>query len=116
MEIIGEKINGTRKAVAAAIAERNAVAITDLAASQAAAGASWLDINAGTRPDQEPADLLWLVETVQAAVDTPLCLDSAILDPTDRELMATLKATELVLGLDRRGLNYTRAFRAGLFA
>ena len=28
-------------------------------------------------PDREPADLVWLVETVQAGVDRPLCLDSA---------------------------------------
>jgi 5-methyltetrahydrofolate--homocysteine methyltransferase len=42
-------------------------------------------------------------------------LDSAILDPLDRELRATLLATELVLGRDRHCLNYTRAFRAGVF-
>ena len=77
MEIIGEKINGTRKRVAKAIAERNADRIADLACKQAAAGAAWLDVNAGTRPDREPEDLLWLVETIQSAVDTPLCLDSA---------------------------------------
>jgi len=39
--------------------------------------ADWLDVNAGTRPDQEPHDLAWLVRTVQATVEVPLCLDSA---------------------------------------
>jgi cobalamin-dependent methionine synthase I len=77
MEIIGEKINGTRKRVAQAIAERDAGFIRDLARSQAEAGAAWLDVNAGTHPKQEPDDLIWLVENVQAAADTPLCLDSA---------------------------------------
>jgi 5-methyltetrahydrofolate--homocysteine methyltransferase len=77
MEIIGEKINGTRKRVARAIAERDADFIRDLACSQAEAGAAWLDVNAGTHPEQEPDDLVWLVENVQAAADTPLCLDSA---------------------------------------
>jgi cobalamin-dependent methionine synthase I len=77
MEIIGEKINGTRKRVAQAIAERDADFIRDLARSQAEAGAAWLDVNAGTHPKQEPDDLIWLVENVQAAADTPLCLDSA---------------------------------------
>ncbi len=43
-------------------------------------------------------------------------LDSAILDPLDREMMAALVAAELVLGQDHHCLNYTRAFRAGLFA
>lgn len=41
-------------------------------------------------------------------------LDSAILDPLDRELRASLLATELLLGRDRHCLAYTRAFRAGL--
>ncbi|MCX6070223.1 MAG: dihydropteroate synthase [Chloroflexi bacterium] len=43
-------------------------------------------------------------------------LDSAILDPLDREMMAALIAAELVLGQDHHCLSYTRAFRAGLFA
>ncbi len=42
-------------------------------------------------------------------------LDCAILDPLDREMMAALTAAELVLGRDHRCLNYTRAYRAGLF-
>ena len=42
-------------------------------------------------------------------------LDSAILDPLDRELKAALVAAKLVLGHDRHCLNYTRAYRAGLF-
>jgi 5-methyltetrahydrofolate--homocysteine methyltransferase len=43
-------------------------------------------------------------------------LDSAIIDPLDREMAAALVAAELVLGRDRHCLRYTRAFRAGLFA
>jgi len=41
-------------------------------------------------------------------------LDSAILDPLDRELRKALLAAEAVLGIDRHCLNYTRAFRAGI--
>ena len=41
--------------------------------------------------------------------------DSAVLDPLDRELQAALLATELVLGRGNYCLNYTRAYRAGLF-
>jgi 5-methyltetrahydrofolate--homocysteine methyltransferase len=77
MEIIGEKINGTRKRVAKAIASRNADLIKDLAVRQTEAGATWLDVNAGTHPNKEPEDLWWLIETIQSVVDTPLCLDSA---------------------------------------
>jgi 5-methyltetrahydrofolate--homocysteine methyltransferase len=87
--IIGEKINGTRKAVGAAIAARDAPFIESLARRQAEAGAHWLDVNAGTHPDREPDDLVWLVEVVQGVVDTPLCLDSA----NARALAAALPIT-----------------------
>jgi cobalamin-dependent methionine synthase I len=87
--IIGEKINGTRKRVARAIEERDTAVIASLARSQAAAGADWIDVNAGTHPDREVGDLVWLVETVQASVDLPLCLDS----PNPRALEAALALT-----------------------
>ena len=77
MKIIGEKINGTRKRVAQAIAERDAEYIRDLVIKQTEAGSTWLDVNAGTRPDHEPDDLVWLIENIQAVVETPLALDSA---------------------------------------
>src|SRR5574339_874398 len=77
MKIIGEKINGTRKRVAQAIAERDAEFIKDLACKQAEAGSAWLDVNAGTHPDKEPDDLVWLIDTIQSVVDTPISLDSA---------------------------------------
>ena len=76
MLIIGEKINGTRSQVAKAIAEREKEYIQDLARKQANAGADYLDINAGTKPDLEPDALVWLVCVVQEVVDVPLCLDS----------------------------------------
>jgi 5-methyltetrahydrofolate corrinoid/iron sulfur protein methyltransferase len=77
VKIVGEKINGTRKSVGRAIAERDAAFIQNLAKKQAEGGAHWLDVNAGTPPDQEPTDLAWLVQVVQDVVDIPLCLDSA---------------------------------------
>jgi len=77
MRIIGEKINGTRKRVARAIAERDVEYIKALAVSQTEAGSYWLDVNAGTLPEKEPADLIWLIENIQSVVDTPLSLDSA---------------------------------------
>ena len=77
MIIIGEKINGTRKAVSAAIREKNHEFIKQLAVSQVEAGAHYLDVNAGTSPEREPEDMAWLVETIQEATEAPLCLDSA---------------------------------------
>jgi 5-methyltetrahydrofolate--homocysteine methyltransferase len=90
MKIIGEKINGTRKSVARAIAERDDAYIQDLAVQQAEAGADWLDVNAGTHPDQEPDDLIWLIENIQSVVEVPLCLDSA----NPAALEAAIKAVD----------------------
>jgi cobalamin-dependent methionine synthase I len=90
LEIIGEKINGTRERVAKAIEERDSDYIQYLARSQADAGAAWLDVNAGTHPEQEADDLLWLIDTIQGAVDTPLCLDSA----NPRALQVAIEAVD----------------------
>jgi 5-methyltetrahydrofolate--homocysteine methyltransferase len=91
VKIIGEKINGTRKLVGQAIARRDADYIQILARKQAEAGSHWLDVNAGTPPDREPDDLVWLVHTVQTAVDTRLCLDSANPDALRIALQAVRK-------------------------
>jgi len=77
MLIVGEKLNGTLKKTAAAIAARDVAFVQDLAQRQVAAGASYIDVNAGTPPGREPDDLSWLVDTVQAVTEAPLCLDSA---------------------------------------
>ncbi|RJQ65335.1 MAG: methyltetrahydrofolate cobalamin methyltransferase [Desulfobacteraceae bacterium] len=79
MEIIGEKINTTRKAVEAAVRQRDAAFIQDLARRQAEAGAAYLDINSGLPldPREEAADFEWLVPLIQSVADVPLCLDTA---------------------------------------
>jgi cobalamin-dependent methionine synthase I len=76
MLIIGERINGTRKRIGEAIRSRDAGRIVKEAKRQVAAGAGYLDVNAGTVGDKEVEDMRWLVETVRAAVDVPLCVDS----------------------------------------
>ncbi len=76
MIIIGEKINGAIPSSAGAIEARDAAFIRDLAVRQTEAGADYLDVCAGGDPEKELDALCWLVDTVQAAVDTPLCIDS----------------------------------------
>ncbi|HEY3313971.1 MAG TPA: methyltetrahydrofolate cobalamin methyltransferase [Bacillota bacterium] len=76
MQIVGELINSSRKGVQSAVAARDVAFIQDLARRQVAAGATMLDINAGTFLEAEPEALEWLVRVVQEAVDLPLCLDS----------------------------------------
>jgi 5-methyltetrahydrofolate--homocysteine methyltransferase len=40
-------------------------------------------------------------------------LDSAILDPTSRDIMETICATQALLGADRRCQKFNNAYRAG---
>ena len=76
MLIVGEIINTSRKRVAEAVEKQDTASIEQMAKDQAAAGAHFIDVNAGTFLDRETEYLCWLVETVQGAVDLPLCLDS----------------------------------------
>ncbi|MDR1586261.1 MAG: dihydropteroate synthase [Treponema sp.] len=77
MIFIGEKINGTRKAIQEAILKRDRAFIEAAALEQAQAGADYLDVNAGTSPDRETDDILWLIGIVQEATDVPICIDSS---------------------------------------
>jgi len=76
MLIVGELINASRKAIAAAIEEQDQETITKIAKDQAEAGANFIDVNAGVFVGKEPEYLEWLVKTVQGAVDVPCCIDS----------------------------------------
>jgi 5-methyltetrahydrofolate--homocysteine methyltransferase len=77
MIIIGEKINGFIPATARAIAGRDEGFIRELARRQVETGADYLDVAAGTSPEQERETLAWLINIVQDTVDTPLCIDSS---------------------------------------
>jgi len=76
MLIIGERINTTRKPVQKAVEEKDAKFIQEEARKQADAGANYIDVNCGTSVKNEISDMKWLVETVQAVVELPLCIDS----------------------------------------
>ncbi|MEL7563433.1 MAG: methyltetrahydrofolate cobalamin methyltransferase [Dehalobacterium sp.] len=76
MLIVGELINTSRKAIKPAVENRDAAFIQDLAKKQVEAGADYVDVNCGTMVFNEEETMAWLVETVQAAVSAPLCLDS----------------------------------------
>lgn len=79
MQIIGEKINTTRKLVRQAVRERDAAFIADLARKQVEGGADYLDVNSGLAltPEEEAEDFAWLVPLIQEAAAVPLCIDSA---------------------------------------
>jgi len=79
MLIVGEKINTSIKAVNEAILQRDQAFIEALAQNQKMGGADYLEVNSGLRiqPEEEAADMEWLVPIVQGATGLPLCIDTA---------------------------------------
>ncbi|MEJ2038477.1 MAG: dihydropteroate synthase, partial [Desulfosarcinaceae bacterium] len=80
MIIIAEKINATRKAVREIIEQRRSGELAELALLQAAAGATYIDVNVGTgrgSQSDEVEAMRWAVAALCEATDKPLCIDSA---------------------------------------
>ncbi len=79
MLVIGERINASNRSVGEAIARRDSEFVANLAIAQAAAGADFIDLNAGavkSSGHSETETIEWLVEVVQTATDKPLTIDS----------------------------------------
>ncbi|MBW1786322.1 MAG: dihydropteroate synthase [Deltaproteobacteria bacterium] len=87
MIVIGERINTSRKAINEAMDRRDKKFFQDEAAKQEAAGASYIDVNCGSRLKSEYDDFLWLLEVVQEVISIPISLDS----PSAGVLAAGLK-------------------------
>ncbi len=95
MLIIGERINASRKSIAEAIASRDRTFIQNEAKTQVAAGADYIDVNAGTFVGEEAKHLQWIIETVQEVTDLPLSIDSP--DPSVIQAMIPLvKKTPMI--------------------
>jgi len=77
MLIVAERINATRRPIARAMARRDAEFLAREARRQAAAGADYIDVNAGSDPASEVENLKWAVGVVQQSTELPLCIDSA---------------------------------------
>lgn len=77
---IAESINimGTRSGNA--MKERIPGPVQEMAKEEAAAGASYLDLNIGPARKDGTELMPWVVETVEAVVDMPLCLDTTNTD------------------------------------
>jgi len=83
-QVIGERINTSRKKVQAAVADRDAEYIREDVKKQQEAGADFIDVNAGARIGHEKEDMKWLLNTIQPVAIVPLCLDSP--DPAILEM------------------------------
>ena len=76
MIVIGEKINGSIPAVAAAIAARDAEFIKQRAIAQTNAGATYLDCCASVPEEVELETLQWMIGCIEEVSDLPIAVDS----------------------------------------
>ena len=81
MLVVGERINTSRKikgepVIEQAVMNRDANYIAKLAKAQFDAGATYIDVNAGTLTSGEPEALEWLTQVVQDSVDAPISFDT----------------------------------------
>lgn len=97
--IVGERINTSRKikgepVIEQAVVNRDADYIKNLAVKQFEAGATYIDVNAGTLTTGEPEALEWLTQVVMGAVDAPVSFDT----PNSAALERALKAYDPAKG------------------
>ncbi len=94
-EVIGERINTSRKLVQAAVTDRDADYIITDVKKQMEAGANFIDVNAGARIGHEEEDMRWLLDTIQPIAEIPLALDSP--DPAILEMaFAMVEKTPMI--------------------
>ncbi len=75
MIFIGERINTGFKDIKQAVMDKDPAPLQEWAKKQTDAGATYLDVNLGA-VSADPADMCWMIETVQEAVETPICIDT----------------------------------------
>lgn len=96
MYIIGENIHIISEKVKEALANRDAKFFQELAVKQVEAGAQALDLNLGPRKKDWEEVFPWIVETVEAVVDVPLCFDSTNLQGIEAGLKKVTKAQPII--------------------
>jgi cobalamin-dependent methionine synthase I len=96
MYIIGENIHIISEKVKAALLEKDARFFQELAVKQVEAGANALDINLGPRKKDGEEVFPWMVETVEAVVDVPICFDSTNLLGIEAGLKKIAKAQPII--------------------
>lgn len=88
LTIIGERINPGFRSTQALFESEDFAGLQRLAVRQAQAGASCLNVNAGTKAINDPKFMVEVVRSIQAVVDLPLSLDCPDFDVMETVLKA----------------------------
>jgi cobalamin-dependent methionine synthase I len=94
---IAESINIMGKRSGTAMKERNPAPVQEMAKEETAAGGAYLDLNIGPARKDGTELLPWVVETVQAVTDTPLCLDTTNTDAMAAGFKVVTNKTDAIM-------------------
>lgn len=96
MYIIGENIHIISPSVKEALKNRDREFFMESAQKQVEAGAQAIDLNLGPRKKDWEEVFPWMVETVEAVVDVPLCIDTTNLNGMEAALKTVTKAQPIL--------------------
>lgn len=96
MYILGENIHIISEKVKEALANKDQKFFQEQAVKQVEAGAQALDLNLGPRKKDWEEVFPWIVKTVEAVVDVPLCFDSTNLLGIEAGLKHVSKAQPII--------------------
>ncbi|MDH3329259.1 MAG: dihydropteroate synthase [Desulfobulbaceae bacterium] len=97
VKAIAESINIMGKRSGGAMKERNPAPVQEMAKEETNAGATYLDLNIGPARKDGTELMPWAVETVQAVVDTPLCLDTTNTDAMAAGFQVVTNKTQAIM-------------------
>jgi 5-methyltetrahydrofolate corrinoid/iron sulfur protein methyltransferase len=96
MYIIGENIHIISQKVKDALRDRDEKYFQELAVRQVEEGANALDINLGPRKKDWEEVFPWMVKTIEAVVDVPLCFDSTNLQGIEAGVKSVTKTQPII--------------------
>ena len=96
MYILGENIHIISEKVKEALAKKDVKFFQEQAVKQVEAGAQALDLNLGPRKKDWEEVFPWIVKTVEAVVDVPLCFDSTNILGIEAGLKHVSKAQPII--------------------
>jgi len=96
MYIIGENIHIISQAVKDALKNRDREFFMESALKQVEAGAQCVDLNLGPRKKDWEEVFPWVVESVETAVDVPLCIDTTNVNGMEAALKTITKAQPIL--------------------
>lgn len=110
MIIIAERVNASRKPVREALARKDEKFFLNEVQALVERGSDFIDLNTSHLPEQELADLLWLIELIKGNFEIPLALDSSTPAVIEAGLKKIGKPGQMINSTTLEPAKYERLF------